>query len=68
MPERMLSDKLPRVNARSSTGWFGAETEGEIGIESGVIVDGSVERLKDWGKSKENSRAKDFWESDKQQC
>ena len=61
MPERISSNKLPRVNARSSTGWVGAgTTEGEVDIESGVAVDGRVGKLRICGKRKENLRAKDF--------
>ena len=52
MLERISSDKLPRVNARSSTGWVGAGTKGEVGTESEVAVNGSVEILCDCGKCK----------------
>ena len=61
MPERISSNKLPRVNTIFSTGWVGAgTTEGEVDIESGVAVDGRVEELRVCGKRKENLRAKDF--------
>ena len=45
MPVRISSDKLPRVKARSLTGWVESGTERGVETESGVVVDGSAELL-----------------------
>ena len=68
MPERISSDKLPTVNARSSSSWVGAGTEGEIGTESGVAVNGGMEGLRVCGKRKEHWSGKVFFERNNQQC
>ena len=63
IPVSISSNKLPRVNARVSTGWGGAEAKGEVGTERGIAVDGSADWLRAWGKRNENSRANDFLEA-----
>ena len=60
MPVRISSDKLPRVKARSLTGWLESGTKRGVETKSGVVVDGSADWLSVWGKRNENSSAKDF--------
>ena len=47
IPERMSSDKLSRVNARSTTGWKCVWTEGEVVTRGGIVAVVRVVELRD---------------------
>ena len=60
VPVRISPDKLPRVKARSLTGWEESGAERGVETESGVVMDGSVDWLSVWGKRNKKLSAKDY--------